>query len=297
MLRKEYEAVPEGIGPVPQQEEFGSGQPTLEDVYWRRREELLKIWWMAEQMRLKSQRLASLEHDDRQPRLAMEADGQADTETRERTEGADTAVQAMHGDSCSANRVDPGPKTTSTSFDVKADPPTLPCRMAFWSTTALRRPSRLSRPWRSAQHQPPMAYFPPAKPLRQRKPSSTNHLFGSTQPKRQIYGLRFYPSRTTAVSSGRITYLLPPPAGGSSRQSQGKIGCLIQAVLTPRLPVFGNMARVALWVGYTCWSGWWQSTVLLFAGRRSAEYNFAKRGTSKSTAVFPQRLISKRAYR
>ena len=33
MLRKENEAVPEGNGPVPQQEEFGSGQPTLEGVY------------------------------------------------------------------------------------------------------------------------------------------------------------------------------------------------------------------------------------------------------------------------
>ena len=33
MLRKESEAVPEGNGPVPQQEEFGSGKPTLEGVY------------------------------------------------------------------------------------------------------------------------------------------------------------------------------------------------------------------------------------------------------------------------
>ena len=33
MPRKESKAVPEGNGPLPQQEEFGSGQPTLEDVY------------------------------------------------------------------------------------------------------------------------------------------------------------------------------------------------------------------------------------------------------------------------
>ena len=33
MLRKESEAVPEGNGPLPQQEDFGSGQPTLEEVY------------------------------------------------------------------------------------------------------------------------------------------------------------------------------------------------------------------------------------------------------------------------
>ena len=33
MLRKESEAVPEGNGPVPQQEEFVSGQPTRVDVF------------------------------------------------------------------------------------------------------------------------------------------------------------------------------------------------------------------------------------------------------------------------
>ena len=33
MLRKESEAVPEGNGPVPQNEKFGSGLPTWGDVY------------------------------------------------------------------------------------------------------------------------------------------------------------------------------------------------------------------------------------------------------------------------
>ena len=33
MPRKESEAVPEGNGPILQQEEFGSGQPTMEGVY------------------------------------------------------------------------------------------------------------------------------------------------------------------------------------------------------------------------------------------------------------------------
>ena len=33
MPRKESEDVLEGDGPVPQQEEFGSGLPTLADVY------------------------------------------------------------------------------------------------------------------------------------------------------------------------------------------------------------------------------------------------------------------------
>ena len=101
MPRKESEAVPESNGRVPQK--VGSDQPTLEHGIWRKVEKVLKRWGMEKYMRLRSQRLASLEHDARQPRLAMEADGPADTKTRERTEGAATAVQAMHGDSFSAS--------------------------------------------------------------------------------------------------------------------------------------------------------------------------------------------------
>ena len=33
MPRNESEAIPEGNSPILQQEEFGSGQPTMEDVY------------------------------------------------------------------------------------------------------------------------------------------------------------------------------------------------------------------------------------------------------------------------
>ena len=73
------------------------------------------------------QHLARLEQDARQSRLAMEADGQASTRTRERTEGAATAAQAMRGDCSSARQVEPGP-TNSTNFGMKAEPPTLPCR-------------------------------------------------------------------------------------------------------------------------------------------------------------------------
>ena len=58
----------------------------------------------------------------------MEADGHANTKTRERTEGAATAVQAMHEDSFFARWVEPGPNTNSTSFGVKAEPVDLPCR-------------------------------------------------------------------------------------------------------------------------------------------------------------------------
>ena len=74
------------------------------------------------------QRAASLEHDARQPRLATEADGPANTKIRGRTEGAATAVQAMRGDSFSARRIEPDPKTNSTSVSMMAKPPALPCR-------------------------------------------------------------------------------------------------------------------------------------------------------------------------
>ena len=60
--------------------------------------------------------------------LPWEADGPTNTKTRERTEGAATAVQAMHGNSFSACRVDSGAKTNSTSFVMMAEPPDLPCR-------------------------------------------------------------------------------------------------------------------------------------------------------------------------
>ena len=57
----------------------------------------------------------------------MEADVNTDKKTRERTEGTAAAVQAKHGDSCSAKRDQAGPKS-STSFGMKAGPPALPNR-------------------------------------------------------------------------------------------------------------------------------------------------------------------------
>ena len=118
MLRKESEAVLEGNGPVHQEEEFGSGQPAPVDQFPR----LEEIWDRKIDVttRLLEQHLASQEQDARQPRLAMEADWPASTKTRKRTEGAATAVQAMHGDSCTAERVQDGPMTNSTSFGMTA---------------------------------------------------------------------------------------------------------------------------------------------------------------------------------
>ena len=125
MLRKESEVVPEDNGPVHHQDGFGSGQPTLVYPFQR----LEEIWDRIIDVitRLLEQHLTSLEPGARQPRLSIMADGPANMKTRERMEGAATAVQAMHGDSCTSQRVQDGTKT-STSFCVKAEPPDLPCR-------------------------------------------------------------------------------------------------------------------------------------------------------------------------
>ena len=83
---------------------------------------------LKELMRRLEHNLTSQELDARQLRLAIETDGPANTKTHERTEGAATAVQAMHGDSCTtAQKVQDGPET-SISFGVNAKPPDLPCR-------------------------------------------------------------------------------------------------------------------------------------------------------------------------
>ena len=139
MPRKESEDVPEGKGPVHQREEFGSGQPTLEDVYQVFEEGFKKMDSYIDQMNRKlkeitddkrsmNQHETSLEQDARQPRLAMDGNGRANTKTRERTEGAAIAEPAMRGDNFSARRVEPAPKTNSTSVGMMTEPPALPCR-------------------------------------------------------------------------------------------------------------------------------------------------------------------------
>ena len=90
MLRKASKAVHEGNGPVPQKEKLGSGQLTLGDVYricverfdgmdsyfdrWDK-----KLDEISDEMRKMDEHITRLEHGARQPRLAMEADGQAST--------------------------------------------------------------------------------------------------------------------------------------------------------------------------------------------------------------------------
>ena len=125
MLRKESKTVPEGNYPTPRDAYVMITREELRRVPSKSMSEAFGEF--KEGLRRIDQRLASLEQDARQPRLAMEASVPADKKSRERTEGAVTAVQAKRGGSCSAKRVHPGPKS-STSFGLKAEPPALPRR-------------------------------------------------------------------------------------------------------------------------------------------------------------------------
>ena len=112
MPRKESVAVPEGNRPIPLNTYVLPGI-TVEDfrrVWWKVWKEIceengLKKPENPKEMRATDQREASQEQDARQLRLTMKVDWTANTKTRERTENAATAVQAMHGDSCTAQKV------------------------------------------------------------------------------------------------------------------------------------------------------------------------------------------------
>ena len=121
---KEIEVSPESNGPIPRL--GGVTQEDFRRALSEMRGEILGE--LKKDLRSMDQRLAGLEPDARQPRLAMVADGQANTKTRKFTEGVIKAVQGMHGDGFSANRADPSPKTNSTSVGMKAEFPALPCR-------------------------------------------------------------------------------------------------------------------------------------------------------------------------
>ena len=183
-------------------------------------------------MRATDQREASLEHGARQPRLTMEADGPANTKTRERTEGAAIAVQAMHGDSFSACRVDPGPNTNSTSFGIMAEPPDLPCRE---DVVAEKRAAASKSCLPSLEMRSPTAaggLLSTGEASTATKPTfnkSPLRLYATeeTNSKEKQYGLQFH-SPGKAAASGNC--LLPPPAGGLSRQHRCKIEHSIPAV-------------------------------------------------------------------
>ena len=251
MPRKESEAVPEGNGLVPQQEQFGSDQPTMADVY-RMIEELFdrsdrKFDELTGEMRGTRRRVASLEEDARQPRLAMEADGPSDTKTRERTEGAAKAVQAMHGKSFSANRVDPDPMCL-TSFGVKAELPDHPCRDDVLVENGAAAAKLCLSPWRCAHQQPPVAYSPPAKFL-QRGSSFISRVFGCAQPRKQTLGGRQF--NTPCTTTGALVEPASCPLLAEGYKNKIKAKSYIRyrrfQRSSARPPVFGNVARFTQW--------------------------------------------------
>ena len=146
MLRKKSKAVSEGNGPVPHQDEFGADKPTMADLYRMTKERCdqsdrylhrmeghfdqqdTKLDELTENLKKANQRVASLEQDARQPRLAMKkVHRPVDKKTRERTEDAATTIKAMHGDSVSANQVDPSSERPTSFGGDSTGPPTLPC--------------------------------------------------------------------------------------------------------------------------------------------------------------------------
>ena len=256
MLRKESEAVLESNGPVPQQGKFGSGEPALADVY-RMFKERFNRWdrtleKLSGEMRVTSQRVSSLEQDAWQPRLAIQADGQANTKTRERTEGAATAVQAKHGDSCFATRVDPDPMCSISFGDDCTGPPAPPCSgentlvdngaaapesclpfLEVRSPTAtggLLPTGEASIATRTTHNQPPLRLYSTEETNSKRSTPYVSYdcIFS------QMNNLPAAPScrRVIETKSGKSRMF---NRGGSWSSK--------------RLPVFGIVARVALWRG------------------------------------------------
>ena len=225
MLRKTSKAIPEGNGPPPQD---AYKMITWEEL--RLSESMSKSFGeFKEDLRSIDQRLASLEWIARQPRLAMEADVPADKKTRELTEGATTAVQAKHGDSCSANRVDPDPKRSTSFGDDLTEPSALPCSRddALVGNGAVVPKSCLS-------------------PLEVCTPTAAGGLFptGTTSTATRTTfdqsHLWFCPTEDANSENISIQYasyyssfssLLPHPGEGLYEQNRGKLWYSIQVIL------------------------------------------------------------------
>ena len=174
MSRNWRKAAPEGNSPVPQQNEFGPNQLTLADVYQLFEDRLDRQW-----NRMKShldectekiietrQRSASLEQGVQQPRLAFEAFVKSNKKTRKRTEGAAAAEREI-GVDISPAQVDTDPiRLTSFGEDSTGPPPLVCTRDDALGDDSAAAP-KPCHPWRCVRQQPPMAYSPPAQPLKQ----------------------------------------------------------------------------------------------------------------------------------
>ena len=207
-----------------------------------------------ESMEMVDDHVASLEQDTRQRRLSMEADGAADIKTHERTEGAATAVQAMHGDSCSANRVHLDPMCSTSFGDDGTGPPAFPCsrektlvnngatapKSCLILNLTLRDTRTDSRRWLTPHRQnlysnedhlrPPNSLVLPNRRDKFEDFDSIHLVLQQLRVDKQPQA-PFWP-KVIETKSGQNRMF----DSGGSRSS-------------PRLSVFGNLVRVALWGG------------------------------------------------
>ena len=149
----------------------------------------------------------------------------AEKKTCERTKGAAKAVQAMHGDSLSANRVQDDPKS-STTFCVKPEPPALPCSddVSVENGAAAPKPC----PLRCLEMHSPIAALLPTDEASTM--TRITCVFGSVQPRGRILrGRQLNAPCITVVSGG--TSFPPPSGGGLYKQNQGTPWYSIQSVL------------------------------------------------------------------
>ena len=163
----------------------------------------------------------------------------------------------MHEDSCSTN-LDPYPMCSTSFGDDCIGPPALLCSRedAVVNNGAAAPKSRLPpleiRSSTAAGGLLPTGEASIVTRTTLNQPSLWLYSTEETNAKKH----QLKTSHTT-VASGGIICLLSPPAGGLSRQNlQNRVFDSGGSRSSPRLPVFGNVARVALWCGYACWSGW-----------------------------------------
>ena len=173
-------------------------------------------------MRAMNQRASSQEQDARQPRLAMVDHGQTGTKTRERTEGVAITVQAMHGDSCSAIRVDPDPMCSTSFGGDSTGPLALPCS----GDDALVRkgaaaPKSCVSPLEMRTISAAGGLLPTAKPSTATKTIFDHPTLWLCLTEETNLGTSTQ-STSDDSSFWRNNLLAAPPAGGSSKQIRSK---------------------------------------------------------------------------
>ena len=210
--------------------------------------------------------VTTLEHGARQPRLVMEADGPANTKTRERTVGAAKVVQATRGDSYTvAQKVQDGPKTL-ISFGMMTEPPDLPCREDVLVEEGATTPKSCLP---SLEMRSPTAtggLVPTGEASTASETTSKEPLlrFYETEEMNPEGDLKMEDSWTLTPSasydSSSFWRLFAAPycyrvVETKSRQNRtfdpgGSRGHLRAC------PVFGIVARVGLWPGFAGWGSW-----------------------------------------